>query len=147
MRIVSESVRWKLQYLPRNTIESLCTYDPFLVDIYIIYPDIYGTIMRIFWSCMFMWVRIANDLTKWSSTSTQHVPKYLHDCSRNVWIKQKISTRNMSYVHRNSIVSQGRYWNFNLTLSDTILIFCALFSVHTHFHYLGSQWYTFYQEL
>ena len=66
-------------------------------------------------------------------------PKYLHDCFRNFWIKKYISTRNGSYVHIYSIVLQRRYCNFHLTLSDTILIFCALFSVHTHFHYLGSQ--------
>ena len=39
-------------------------------------PDISETIMQIFWSCMFMWVRIANDLTKWSSTSIKHIQPY-----------------------------------------------------------------------
>ena len=64
MRIVSESVRWKLQYLFRDTIESVCSYDPFFVDIFSFHPDISETIMQIFWSCMFLWIRVANDLTK-----------------------------------------------------------------------------------
>ena len=38
------------------------------------------------------------------------------------WNKN-ISTKNRSYKHRDSIVSQKRYCNFHLTLSDTILIF------------------------
>ena len=66
-------------------------------------------------------------------------PKYLHDCFRNVWMKQKYINKNGSYEHRDLIVSQKRYCNFHLTLLDTILIFFALFSVHTHFYYLGSQ--------
>ena len=59
-----------------DTIESLCSYDPFFVDIYILNPDISETIRRIFWSYMFMWVRIANDLTKWSSASIKHIQPY-----------------------------------------------------------------------
>ena len=72
-------------------------------------------------------------------------PKHSHYWSRNVWIKIYISTRNGSYVQRYSIVLHGRYCNFHLTLSDTILIFCELSLVHTHFYSLGSQWYTFYR--